>query len=45
MLHCAVWFMQNLSENCKESAKFETAIQSELYSKESKHGTGLIPAE
>lgn len=33
MLQCAVWFMKNLSENCKESAKFETAIQSELYSK------------
>lgn len=25
--------MHNLSENCKQSAKFETIIQSELYSK------------
>lgn len=25
--------MQNLSENCKQSAKLETTIQSELYSK------------
>lgn len=33
MLHCVVWFMQNLSENCKQSAKFETIIQNELYSK------------
>lgn len=33
MLHYAVWFMQNLSENCKQSAKLETTIQSELYSK------------
>lgn len=23
--------MQNLSENCKQSAKFKTAIQSELH--------------
>lgn len=27
MLHYAVWFMQNLSENCKQSAKLETTIQ------------------
>lgn len=37
--------MQNLSENCKQLAKFETAIQSELHSKNPKHGTGLTPAE
>lgn len=33
MLHCAVWFMQNLRENCKQSVKSETIIQSDLYSK------------
>lgn len=31
---CSVgWFMQNLSENCKPSAKCKTAIQGKLYSK------------